>query len=624
MRGASRETSKPPWESAQRQVLVAVEFLASARTFTVGSVGALLALMTVRIVMIELALETHRYVALMAALLAATGALAVVGGVGQSLVAHFLSGRGRRAAAMVGVTIVAAAAHAVTTAWLSVELVGQTVAVPLRVILIAVAVSLAAYLVETYRKFRRTKSNIEHRLRDHERILERNRLAVQVARGRLRDIMDRQVATSLREIVNSMDSSLPGDYRSQIRPWAHKLRRLAVADVRPLSHEIGGDRSPAPSVIDPNVVVNSPTQSTAWREVVNRVPYPDKLAPISVGMTVFLLTVSHWAGGFGGLIGGGGQVLVAAGVCGVAIGLAVVGARAVVSRYPQSLSPGARWFLFLLAVAIGMAIVSPIYRVAVGQFDRTWWLNVSITMGLSIATLLCCTGRAIVDRGRAALASEAAALAAVSWALADYEREELRIRRTIAQHLHGHVQGRLSMAGVLLSDVDDPRASDTQVAAAVEVVRDSLRRIIEDLDDLAYLEATTGPVDLAGALAELRAAWVAVCDVSLDASPATLDRIRANQASARLLVDVVSEAVTNAVRHGAARHVVVRLEEASPDTIQVQIDDDGTGVDSAWASGMGTRSFTDLGLSWQLTARPDGGSRLSVEIPDNRARSASG
>ena len=89
---------------------------------------------------------------------------------------------------------------------------------------------------------------------------------------------------------------------------------------------------------------------------------------------------------------------------------------------------------------------------------------------------------------------------------------------------------------------------------------------------------------------------------------------------------IVQEALTNVARHASAAHCRVRLTRL-PGTLQVEIEDDGTGFDPERApvpaSGFGLIGMREraamLGGSLQVLSAPGAGTRLSVELPARTA-----
>jgi PAS domain S-box-containing protein len=86
------------------------------------------------------------------------------------------------------------------------------------------------------------------------------------------------------------------------------------------------------------------------------------------------------------------------------------------------------------------------------------------------------------------------------------------------------------------------------------------------------------------------------------------------------LYRIVQEAVTNALKHARAAHIGVRVV-VTAETVQVDIEDDGVGMQEAPSStnGFGMRSIglraAAVGATIAVLERPDGGTRLRAECP---------
>ncbi|HEV2767041.1 MAG TPA: sensor histidine kinase [Acidimicrobiales bacterium] len=148
------------------------------------------------------------------------------------------------------------------------------------------------------------------------------------------------------------------------------------------------------------------------------------------------------------------------------------------------------------------------------------------------------------------------------------------------------------------------------VAAAAERALDESRHAIEALSDDFELpladklrEAAQDVVTRAGAV------------VDLDLEPAASVPMTARDA----LVRVVREATTNAVRHGEARCVVVRVATSDGD-VRLTVTDDGRGFDPAQVrAGFGLRSMRQrveaLGGELHVTSTPGSGTTIEVALP---------
>jgi len=87
---------------------------------------------------------------------------------------------------------------------------------------------------------------------------------------------------------------------------------------------------------------------------------------------------------------------------------------------------------------------------------------------------------------------------------------------------------------------------------------------------------------------------------------------------------IALEALTNVARHAQAKQCRVRLWLGGPERgagggLGLEIEDDGAGLPEARPAGVGLRSMREraeeLGGTFQLLARPEGGTLVSVWLP---------
>lgn len=250
--------------------------------------------------------------------------------------------------------------------------------------------------------------------------------------------------------------------------------------------------------------------------------------------------------------------------------------------------------------------------------------SVSLGAGFLVASLL-----AREDRERACReAEERTARQAIS----DLEGEELRVRRMVADRLHGTVQHRL----VVIASGLDQAATELDGPAA-ERWGPTLRDWASDLDELREEQvrslshslfpsgADLGTYEAIRALLDRLPTSVAA---SVVLGPRMQELVHAHHAPLPLVdrlvvVYAVEEAVTNALKHGGAKAVTVHVEVAqhdqSPWVLDVVIDDDGRGPQTAepTLSGLARhRARAEArGGSLTLGSAPDGGGRLHLVLP---------
>jgi signal transduction histidine kinase len=197
-----------------------------------------------------------------------------------------------------------------------------------------------------------------------------------------------------------------------------------------------------------------------------------------------------------------------------------------------------------------------------------------------------------------------------------YQRELAEVavhreRRRIARELHdGLAQELVFISGQArrLSGADGPVAA--HIAAAASRALDESRHAIATL---------ARPVDapLAGSLAQAAEEVAARAGVRLELD--LVPGIQASDAVHDALMRIVREAVGNAIRHGGAKQVRIRLTES--DGVRMSVEDDGTGFPGHQpdGTGFGLVSMREraqaLGGTFELARGTDGGVRVEVWLP---------
>lgn len=198
-------------------------------------------------------------------------------------------------------------------------------------------------------------------------------------------------------------------------------------------------------------------------------------------------------------------------------------------------------------------------------------------------------------------------------------------RRRIARELHDEAGQSLTSVLVGLREIEDASTADD-----VRTKARALQRIVSaTLEDLGRLARGLHPqvLDDLGfcAAVERHAAEVGeVHGLEVDVEFVGADSADLSMGTATALYRLVQEALTNAVRHGRARHVslVVMRDDGG---IHVTVEDDGCGFDvregfeGSMARGLGLRSIRErvalLGGSVEIDSTPGSGTILIARVP---------
>lgn len=251
-----------------------------------------------------------------------------------------------------------------------------------------------------------------------------------------------------------------------------------------------------------------------------------------------------------------------------------------------------------------------------------WWTPERLWRALAAALVLLALGvgwvwslRRQVRRTRRVIAQQARHAAV------------LEERSRIARDLHDTLEQGLTGLSLQLKVVEmDHREAPHQVGEGLEVARQLLRRSRALAHD-AIRELRTDDVarrhePLVAALHRLAAGWqhTGVPGVTLDIA----GRVRSLPAATeRNLTGIAAAAITNAVKHGRATAITVRLRFA-PDGVTLRIEDNGAGLDVNRSAGNGEGGFGLVGMRERVAAmggrlevcgRPGAGTSVVVAVP---------
>jgi signal transduction histidine kinase len=180
------------------------------------------------------------------------------------------------------------------------------------------------------------------------------------------------------------------------------------------------------------------------------------------------------------------------------------------------------------------------------------------------------------------------------------QAQSLLTNRNLANYLHGSVQNRLLSAALRIeSGHGDANSLVSELAA------------IEQLLDGAASEFDSGSDrPLAEQFAEMVARWEGY--VQIEILPADLPNFDAELNGK--VIQLATEATSNAVRHGLASSLSIELLPQPGSQLKIIITDDGLGPRKG-ASGLGSHLFNSLcGVNWSLKLRAEGGSALELHL----------
>ncbi len=237
-------------------------------------------------------------------------------------------------------------------------------------------------------------------------------------------------------------------------------------------------------------------------------------------------------------------------------------------------------------------------------------------------------------RLRVQIAESAHSTLQIELALQALQHEEVRVRREVAEGLHGTMQQRLVLITARLDRLaehlgesvePEDRALLSEVREQIETVREADVRATSRMLYPDQLEVGMVPAirALLGRIPTTVNARLGVSDEvrRLD-DPADP---RLTRSERLLAVRVVEEGISNALRHGRADVVDVRVRLAG-DALEVRVSDDGRGFGPDVGAPSGTARLSDrlqlAGGDFRVTSVPGDGTQVVAHLPVESLRSA--
>lgn len=107
-------------------------------------------------------------------------------------------------------------------------------------------------------------------------------------------------------------------------------------------------------------------------------------------------------------------------------------------------------------------------------------------------------------------------------------------------------------------------------------------------------------------LTDLVELWEDVVTIEIEISEESRHHIQSDDVACSALIELIREACGNAIRHGSARNVAVTAAwNTSERAIELSVVNDGTRLQEGFGTGLGTRMFDEMCLSWSRSQKGD-------------------
>lgn len=194
---------------------------------------------------------------------------------------------------------------------------------------------------------------------------------------------------------------------------------------------------------------------------------------------------------------------------------------------------------------------------------------------------------------------------AVQWETVALQQQAWVQQKRIARFVHSDLQARIRSFALRL-DLAARQPSESDI--------DRLRTECQ-----ASLTVGGEYQDFEKFILELRDLWDGVVDIELSADAQSRDWLAGDSFAQIAMVEIVREAVTNAVRHGRATSVAIgfaAVDSGVGPSLELTVGDNGTSP-AEGNSGLGSQIIGELTLSWNLE-KNEHGALLRARLPIRR------
>jgi len=380
--------------------------------------------------------------------------------------------------------------------------------------------------------------------------------------------------TLSRELVE-LERAMDDEGRLQV------LHRLASDVVRPLSHELANF---VPNW-SPEILANVNAR-VDWRQVLTQFSRRGPFRPLVTAAVMVVMTF------FTSLIYLGSRAVAfqIALLLGTVFGLWC--ANTVLDRLPpRRRLPNAVGLVFLSAIlaafvpaALAALIAGGVSGLLLGAFGCLILAGVAVLIGLVPCVL---------SAQRQTTVELAASNSQLHINVVRLRQAQWFHQRALARTLHGTMQSAVLAAAFRLEGAREH-------GKVTDGLRDEVRTDLARSIDVLGISAVP-PMDLAAFTAQVTQVWSCVTQIEIEVMPEAIVALDSDPILRAMVMEITSESISNAVRHGRSEMIHVSMHCPNTDTLVLQVSSDRQSDQGLLRSGLGSRVLDDCTLGWQVS-----------------------
>lgn len=409
-------------------------------------------------------------------------------------------------------------------------------------------------------------------------LLARRSQLTEVAHRLVSDIadQDRAVVERIRSELNEVLEV--ADPEQELQRWSSEV-------IRPLSHQL----ATTPEWLPPNVI----PERVRVVDVLRRATSGASLMPLTTSVTIAFITFVPVLLTFGwpvmlafifGVVGGGSAFLWVT--------------NRLLARAAQ-LPFGVQALLLVLCLTLSGLLIGVTAQGLLPDLDMTYFLATAIALLFGAFGMVFALVRALSMELRSTLEDLQRTDSKLSWQVARLQLVEWAQGTRFARALHGPVQGSIAVA------VERLRRAPEDQQSILDELRSSLMRSLESEDVAPSWDSGVN---------QLCRAWDGICEITVNTREECVARLDEDPACREMALEILTEAVSNAVRHGHATRVSAEMV-CEMDRTNLVVRDNGQGIEKG-LPGLGTRVLDSCALEWSREPSP-GDTILRAALPSS-------
>jgi signal transduction histidine kinase len=180
-------------------------------------------------------------------------------------------------------------------------------------------------------------------------------------------------------------------------------------------------------------------------------------------------------------------------------------------------------------------------------------------------------------------------------------------RRAWSRIIHGEVQSALTAAATRL------QREEHLENYHLELVKQDLNRAKENLTN-----PTKPKTNFSHTINDIIRTWQQICQINLNISARAARALDQSEDTREATIEIIKEAISNAIRHGDAKEINIKLNRHQDDILEIEIENNGRKLNPEAKKGLGSQMIDELTLSWHMDNKTKPTLKAQIPISKNQ------